>query len=100
MFYVEDQLPENTIIRIFPTEGKITDKEVNIGVISIDGKEVKYVSLVSKNIRTIDCIRSGNYKMPEPIKKNGATGNVSAANNNSGNDFMSIPKGSEEEIPF
>ena len=38
--------------------------------------------------------------MPEPIKKNGATGNVSAANNNSGNDFMSIPKGSEEEIPF
>lgn len=66
----------------------------------IDGREICYTSLVPKNIRTIDCIRSGNYKMPEPIKKNGATGNVSAANNNSGNDFMSIPKGSEEEIPF
>ena len=66
----------------------------------IDGREICYTSLAPKNIRTIDCIRSGNYKMPEPIKKNGATGNVSAANNNSGNDFMSIPKGAEEEIPF
>ena len=66
----------------------------------IEGKEVMYVSLVAKNIRTVDCIRRGNYKMPDPIKKNGATGNVTPKGNNSSNDFMSIPKGSEEEIPF
>lgn len=64
----------------------------------IDGKEVKYVSLASKNIRTVDFIRRGNYKMPDPIKKNGANGlaPVSAASNG----FMDIPAGSDEEIPF
>lgn len=64
----------------------------------IEGKEIKYVSLVSKNIRTVDCIRSGNYKMPDPIKKNGATGYAPAASSSDG--FMNIPSGSEEEIPF
>lgn len=66
----------------------------------IDGKEIKYVSLVARNLRTVDCIRSGNFKMPEPIKKNGATGNVTSASTNSGTDFMSIPSGTKEEIPF
>lgn len=66
----------------------------------IDGKEIKYVSLVARNLRTVDCIRSGNFKMPEPIKKNGATGNVTSASTNSGTDFMSIPSGIKEEIPF
>lgn len=66
----------------------------------IDGKEIKYVSLVARNIRTVDCIRSGNFKMPEPIKKNGATGNVTSGSTNSGTDFMSIPSGTKEEIPF
>ena len=65
----------------------------------IDGKEVKYVSLAAKNIRTVDCIRNGNYKMPEPIKKNGASGKVSD-NTNNGNNFMNIPTSTEEEIPF
>ena len=64
----------------------------------IEGKEIKYVSLVSKNIRTVDCIRSGNYKMPDPIKKNGATGSAPAASSSDG--FMHITSGSEEEIPF
>ena len=66
----------------------------------IDGKEIKYVSLVARNLRTVDCIRSGNFKMPEPIKKNGATGNVTSASTNSSTDFMSIPSGAKEEIPF
>ena len=35
-FYVEDKPKQNEIIRIFPLEGDITDKKVNIGVISID----------------------------------------------------------------
>ena len=35
-FYVEDKPKENEIVRIFPLEGDIQDKEVNIGVISID----------------------------------------------------------------
>lgn len=65
----------------------------------IDGKEVKFVSLVAKNLRTADYIRSGNYKMPEAIYKNGATGNVSNSNNTS-NSFVNIPNGLKEEIPF
>lgn len=65
----------------------------------IDGKEVKFVSLVAKNLRTADYIRSGNYKMPEAIYKNGTTGNVSNSNNTS-NSFVNIPNGLEEEIPF
>ena len=35
-FYVEEKPKENEIIRIFPLEGDIQDKEVNLGVISID----------------------------------------------------------------
>jgi hypothetical protein len=65
----------------------------------IDGKEISYVSLAPKNIRSVDCIRSGNFKMPEAIYKNGATGNVSATNTSS-NSFVNIPSGSAEEIPF
>lgn len=65
----------------------------------IDGKEISYVSLAPKNIRSVDCIRSGNFKMPEAIYKNGATGNVSN-NANTNNGFMNIPDGTKEEIPF
>lgn len=65
----------------------------------IDGKEVKYVSLAPKNIRAVDCIRSGNFKMPEAIYKNGATGNVSTGNTSS-NSFVNVTSGVEEEIPF
>ena len=65
----------------------------------IDGKEIKYISLAPKNIRTVDCIRSGNYKMPEAIYKNGATGNVSSSTNTN-NSFVNIPDGAKEEIPF
>ena len=35
-FYVEDKPKENEIVRIFPLEGDISDKEVDLGVISID----------------------------------------------------------------
>lgn len=35
-FFVEDKPKQNEIVRIFPLEGDILDKEVNIGVISID----------------------------------------------------------------
>ena len=65
----------------------------------IDGKEIKYVSLAPKNIRTVDCIRNGNFKMPEAIYKNGATGNVSSSANTN-NSFVNIPDGAKEEIPF
>ena len=65
----------------------------------IDGKEIKYISLVPKNIRTVDCIRNGNFKMPEVIYKNGATGNVSN-NTSTNNSFVNIPDGAKEEIPF
>lgn len=40
MFYVKDRPEENEIIRIFPTEGNLLDEEVNIGVISIDTKQI------------------------------------------------------------
>ena len=63
----------------------------------IDGKEIKYVSLVPKNIRNVDCIRKGNYKLPDPIKKNGATGSVSTTNST---DFVNVADGAGEEIPF
>lgn len=35
-FFVEDKPKQNEIVRIFPLEGDILDKEVNIGVISIE----------------------------------------------------------------
>ena len=63
----------------------------------IDGKEIKYVSLVPKNIRNIEYIRKGNYAMPDPIKKNGARGIVNAPNSN---EFTNVPDGTAEEIPF
>ena len=65
----------------------------------IDGKEISYVSLAPKNIRSVDCIRSGNFKMPEAIYNNGATGNVSN-NTSTNNSFVNIPDGAKEEIPF
>ena len=40
MFYVKDKPEENEIIRIFPLEGNLLDEEVNIGVISIDTKQI------------------------------------------------------------
>lgn len=59
----------------------------------IDGKDITYVGM--RYTITADDVRKGNFKIPDIQYKNGAT-----ANSGKKDDFMSIPKGSEEEIPF
>ena len=60
----------------------------------IDDKQITYVGF--RYSTTVDNIRNRNYKIPEPQTKNGATANTVQKNDG----FMSIPAGSEEEIPF
>ena len=59
----------------------------------IDGKDITYVGM--RYTITADDARKGNFKIPDIQYKNGAT-----ANSGKNDDFMSVPKGSEEEIPF
>ena len=40
-FYVEGKPKENKIVRIFPISGDIKDKEVDLGVISVNPKQIK-----------------------------------------------------------
>ena len=62
----------------------------------IDGKEIVYTEcrfpVSVKKVRDNDC------PVPRFKKNNGYTGN--GADPKSANDFVSIPEGSEEEIPF
>lgn len=63
----------------------------------IDGKPITYVAM--RQTVSIDNLKSGNYKIPAPKNKNGATSSAPAPVSSS-DGFMSIPSGSEEEIPF
>lgn len=60
----------------------------------IDGKNITYVAM--RQTVSIPNLKNGNYKIPAPQNKGGATGSVSAASNT----FVNVPDGAREEIPF
>lgn len=65
----------------------------------INGKQIKYTAF--KSAYSVDSIRKGDFKIPKPQYKNGASANAvvdleAAANE----DFMQIPEGAEEDVPF
>ncbi len=79
-----------------------TLKGKNLGIIFgevndvIDGKEIKYNK--AKKTSSVENIKKGNFKIPNPQYRNGAkiNSNVEVTGNE---DFMSVD-GLEEEIPF
>lgn len=63
----------------------------------IDGKPITYVAM--RQTVSIDNLKSGNYKIPAPQNKNGATGSAPAPISSS-DGFMKVADSQEEEIPF
>lgn len=66
----------------------------------IDGHEIKYTTF--KGAYSADNIRSGNFKIPKTQYKNGATGRISASDNDPMSEgFMKIPDNLvDERLPF
>lgn len=64
----------------------------------IDGKEVVYTEL--RFPVSVDKVRSGNAPEAKFKAKNGYTGNGAAAKEEGPTDFMNIPDGIQEELPF
>ena len=64
----------------------------------IDGKEIVYTEC--RFPESAKKIREGNFKIPNLKKKNGFTGSAASANTSNPNEFVKIPEGIEEEIPF
>lgn len=81
-------------------ENTLKGKEIGIifGEVNdiIDGKGVKYNK--AKKTASVDSIRKGNFKIPDPQYRNGAKIN-SGAEATGSEEFMSID-GTQEEIPF
>lgn len=77
-------------------------KGLTVGVIYgdvgtvIDGREIKYTEC--RFPASASAIRENKFKLPKFKAKNGYTGKSN--NTTSANDFVSIPEGVEEEIPF
>ena len=61
----------------------------------IDGKPITYVAM--RQTVSIENLRNGNFKIPVPYNKNGASGSAPASTSN---DFVNIPDNAKEEIPF
>lgn len=85
-------------------ESKWKDKKIGIvfgptGTI-IDKKEVVYIE--AHQPCTIKEVSEGTFwkKGLDLVKKKGFTGTKSNSNNNNGYDFVNVPEGTEEEIPF
>jgi len=65
----------------------------------IEGKEIVYVE--ARSAESVDNIRSGKFYQQKFKAKNGYKGNGSAATSTTSNgDFLSIPDGVAEELPF
>jgi len=62
----------------------------------IDGREIVYTE--PRRGISVEDVRSGNFKELKFKAKNGYTGNQDTTT--STNDFVNIPEGAEEEIPF
>lgn len=64
----------------------------------IDGKQIMYTAF--KTSCSVENIHKGNYNIPKDQYKNGAS-SIPASNNDIANEeFMQIPEGSDEDIPF
>lgn len=69
------------------------------GTVLDDGKEITYTE--PRFACSVDKVRTGNAPAAKFVAKNGYTGNGSSnSSNNSGNDFLSVNKNTEEDIPF
>lgn len=99
---MEDIEASNSTFKWDWDENKLEGKVVGgvFGEINtiIDGKPITYVAM--RQTVSIDNLKSGNYKIPAPLNKNGATGSAPAPVDYSSGGFMSVAPGSEEEIPF
>ena len=67
------------------------------GTVLDGGKEIVYTE--PRFACSVDKVRSGNAPSAKFVAKNGYTGNGSSSNN-SGDDFLSVNKSTEEELPF
>lgn len=64
----------------------------------IDGKQIQYTTF--RNACSVEDIRKGNFKIPKVQLKNGASASVAKPADPMKEEFMQIPEGSEEEVPF
>lgn len=61
----------------------------------IDGRPVTYVSM--RQTVSIENLKNGNFKIPTPYNKSGASGSAPASTSSG---FVNVPDGEKEEIPF
>lgn len=61
----------------------------------IDGKPITYVAM--RQTVSIDNLKNGNFKIPTPYNKSGASGSAPASTSSG---FVNVPDGAKEEIPF
>ena len=61
----------------------------------IDGRPVTYVSM--RQTVSIENLKNGNFKIPTPYNKSGASGSAPASTSSG---FVNVPDGAKEEIPF
>lgn len=80
-------------------------KGLNVGIVFgetgtvIDGREILYTE--PRFAVSIDKVRDGSAPKAKFVAKNGYTGTKQNTSNNAGSeDFMKIPEGKDEEIPF
>ena len=62
---------------------------------SLEGRQVTYVAM--RQTVSIDNLKNGNFKIPTPYNKSGASGSAPASTSNG---FVNVPDGAKEEIPF
>lgn len=63
----------------------------------IDGRNVTYNAV--RFVTTVENVKKGNYRMPDPLYKNGASADL-GVNEKQSSEFENIPEGADEEIPF
>lgn len=64
----------------------------------IEGKQVRFTTF--KFPASVENIRKGEFRIPKVQYKNGASANAVDMSTAASEDFMQIPAGAEEEIPF
>lgn len=64
----------------------------------IDNKQVKYNGF--RFFTDVQSIRNNGFVIPDPQFKNGAKAGATVNASSESNEFMKIPEGAEEEIPF
>lgn len=64
----------------------------------IDGKQITYTAF--RNACDAESVRKGSFKIPKPQYKNGASAITGSVMDAATEDFMQVPEGADEEVPF